>query len=111
MKRFAPPLINSEWVLGEEKRLILLLLQGMQGPVTVNNTIYDVPDILPEMPAFSTIENNDLAAIMTYIRNAWGHHAPPIEAGRVGHIRFRSQGKITPWTAEELSEVSLEEIE
>lgn len=111
MKRFAPPLARSEWVLGEEQRLILLVLQGMQGPVEVNNKVYDVPDILPEMPSFSTLDNNDLAAIMTYIRNAWGNQASPVQASNVGHIRYRSQGKITPWTAEELKVASIEEIQ
>ena len=49
--RFAPPLIGSDWVLGNEKRLVLLVLHGMEGPVEVNGKLYDAPDILPVMPA------------------------------------------------------------
>ncbi|MCB0842052.1 MAG: cytochrome c, partial [Bacteroidetes bacterium] len=102
MNRFAPPLVNSEWVLGDEKRLIYILLHGLEGPVEVNGKLYDAPEILPEMPSFSVLDNGDLAAILTYIRREWGHQADPVTGGRVGHLRYRSQGKITPWKAEDL---------
>lgn len=102
MKRFAPPLKNSEWVTGDDQKLAMLLLHGMQGPVEVNGKKYDSPDILPEMPSFSTLQNKDIAAIATYIRNAWGNAADEITSRTVGSVRFRTQGKITPWTATEL---------
>jgi mono/diheme cytochrome c family protein len=110
MRRFAPPLHNSEWVLGDEKRLSLILLHGMEGPVSVAGKEYNAPEILPVMPSFSTMDNVDLAAIMTYIRREWGHTADPVSAGTVGGIRYRSQGKVTPWRAEELMEVSSEDV-
>lgn len=110
IRRFAPPLRESEWVLGDEKRLSLILLHGMEGPVEVNGKAYDAPEILPVMPSFSTMDNVDLAAIMTYIRREWGHTADPVSAGTVGGIRYRSQGKVTPWKAEELLEVSVEDV-
>lgn len=109
IRRFAPPLRESEWVLGDEKRLSLILLHGMEGPVQVNGKAYDTPEILPVMPSFSTMDNVDLAAIMTYIRREWGHTADPVDAGTVGGIRYRSQGKVTPWRVEELMEISSED--
>ena len=102
MKRFAPPLKKSEWVLGEGYTLAMILLHGMEGPVSVNGKRYDIPEILPSMPSFSTLQNEDIAAISTYIRNSWGHSAPPISSGTIGHIRYRTQGQITPWKASEL---------
>lgn len=102
MKRFAPPLKQSEWVTGDEKKLAMLLLHGMQGPVEVNGKKYNTPDILPEMPSFSTLQNEDIAAIATYIRNAWGNNESEVTSRTVGGIRFRTQGKVTPWTATEL---------
>jgi mono/diheme cytochrome c family protein len=102
MKRFAPPLKQSEWVTGDEKKLAMLLLHGMQGAVEVNGKKYDSPDILPEMPSFSTLQNEDIAAIATYIRNAWGNTGYEVTGRTVGGIRFRTQGKVTPWTAAEL---------
>lgn len=102
ISRFAPPLKNSEWVTGADYRLAMILLHGMEGPVTVNGNKYGIPDILPSMPSFSTLQNEDIAAISTYIRNAWGHSQKPLSAGAVGHIRFRTQGQVTPWKATEL---------
>ncbi len=102
MRRFAPPLKDSEWVNGEDYKLAMILLHGMEGPVEVGGKRYDIPDILPSMPSFSTLQDRDIAAIATYIRNAWGHSNQPVSRGRVTGIRFRTQGKIRPWTAGEL---------
>jgi mono/diheme cytochrome c family protein len=102
IKRFAPPLKQSEWVTGEDYKLVMILLYGMEGPVQVNRKRYDIPDILPSMPSFSTLQNEDIAAIATYIRNSWGNLESQVESGTVGHIRFRTQGKIQPWNSVEL---------
>ena len=102
IERFAPPLRNSEWVLGSEKRLALILTHGMQGPVTVAGKEYDMPAIMPEMPSFSNLDGEKMASIMTYIRNEWGHKASPVDPSSVGMYRIRNQGKIEPWTQEEL---------
>ena len=77
LERFAPPLRESEWVLGNEKKLALILLHGMEGPLEVNGKQYDVPQIMPVMPSLSTIDDRDLAATLTYVRRAWGHQAEP----------------------------------
>ena len=74
----------------------------MEGPVHVDGKRYQTPEILPEMPAFATTPAEDLAAIMTYIRQEWGHRASPVEPGLVGRTRVMGQGKVTPWKEEEL---------
>jgi len=105
MKRFAPPLKNSQWVNGEDYKIAMILLYGMEGPVAVKGKVYDIPDILPAMPSFSTLQDEDLAAIATYVRNSWGNSNPPLSRGLVGGIRFRTQGKIQPWKASELDTI------
>ena len=102
LKRFAPPLVGSEWVLGDEKRLALIVLHGMEGPVQVNGKRYDAPDILPVMPSHSPMDDAALAQILTYIRNEWGNGAPPVTRRTVGMTRVLSQGRVVPWTAAEL---------
>ncbi len=108
LSRFAPPLIGSEWVLGDEKRLSLIILHGMEGPVKVVDKVYDAPEILPVMPAHSTMDDAAIAAILTYIRNAWGNQASAVSRGLVGKTRHTSQGRVVPWTAEELNQHMLE---
>ncbi|ADB39975.1 DUF7133 domain-containing protein [Spirosoma linguale] len=103
LKRFAPPLIGSDWVLGDEKRLSLIVLHGMEGPVEVARRVYDVPDILPVMPSHSTMDDGSITAILMYIRNEWGNNAGPIGKRVVGMTRVTSQGRVVPWTAKELN--------
>ncbi|AQG78822.1 DUF7133 domain-containing protein [Spirosoma montaniterrae] len=102
MPRFGPPLAGSDWVTGDEKRLALILLHGMEGPVKVGKRVYDVPEILPVMPAHSTMDDGSLTAILTYIRNEWGNQAGPMGKRTVGMTRVTAQGRLTPWTAKEL---------
>jgi len=108
LNRFAPPLMGSEWVLGDERRLALLLLHGLEGPVEVAGKVYDAPEILPVMPAHSTMDDGDITAIMTYIRNEWGNNAGPAGRRIVGTTRHTSQGRVMPWTAKELNRHMIE---
>lgn len=108
IKRFGPPLVQSEWVLGDERKLSLILLHGMEGPLEVNGKKYDAPDILPVMPSHSVVDDANIAAILTYIRNEWGHQAGAVARGTVGKTRVSSQGKVVPWTSEELKELALD---
>ena len=102
VNRMGPPLTGSEWVLGDEIRLSLILLHGMEGPLEVAGKKYDAPEILPIMPAHSTMDDASIAAILTYIRNEWGNQAPVISGSTVSSTRHTSQGRVYPWTAPEL---------
>ena len=108
LNRFAPPLVGSEWVLGDEKRLALILLHGIEGPLEVAGKIYDKPDILPVMPGHSTLDDASIASILTYIRNEWGNHARPVSRRTVGTTRLTTQGRVVPWTTKELNKHILE---
>ena len=108
MRRFAPPLVNSEWVLGDERRLVRILLHGLEGPIEVAGQLYDAPEILPVMPSHSVMDDTELASVLTYIRRAWGHTAAPVEPRTVGGIRHTSQGQTAPWTPEALLNLPLD---
>ncbi|GEO11406.1 hypothetical protein SAE01_39020 [Segetibacter aerophilus] len=108
MKRFAPPLAGSDWVVGDEKRLALIVLHGMEGAVEVAGKKYDAPEILPVMPAHSTMDDAAITAILTYIRNEWGNNAGPIGKRTVGTTRNTTQGRVVPWKAAELKKYVLE---
>ena len=89
MARLAAPLRNSTWVLGREDLLARIVLNGLKG------------DLL--MPPMGTLSDQQLAAILTYIRSAWGHDAAPVSPETVAHVRAASAARQTPWTAAELS--------
>lgn len=89
MERLATPLRNSKWVLGREELLIRIVLNGLKGKLL--------------MPPMATLDDGDLAAILTYLRAAWGHRAGPVSAGAVRGARAASAGRLEPWTDGELS--------
>lgn len=110
LNRFGPPLRGSEWVLGDPRRLTLILLHGIEGPLEVAGKRYAEPEILPVMPGHSTLGDRQLSAIVTYIRNEWGNQGGPIARNTVGKTRLTHQGRIMPWTADELN-AHVEEME
>jgi glucose/arabinose dehydrogenase/mono/diheme cytochrome c family protein len=89
MDRLAKPLRNSRWVLGDSELLVRIALNGLKG------------DLL--MPPMSALEDQQLAAILTYIRAAWGHDAEPISTRLVERVRTDTRQRTTPWTAAELA--------
>lgn len=99
----APPLVDSEWVTGPERRLIAITMEGMMGPVTVNGTLYQAPDIQPVMPGIRVnpeVDDEELAAILTYVRNTWGNHAPPVSPEAVAKWR-KEESPRAPFTEKE----------
>jgi len=104
LPRFAPPLTESDWVLGDEKRLSLIILHGIEGPIDVGGKRYDAPEILTVMPAHSTLDDASISSILTYIRNEWGNAARPVSRRLVGMTRVMSQGRVVPWTVKELEQ-------
>jgi mono/diheme cytochrome c family protein len=101
--RMGPPLAGSEWVVGDEVRLALIMLHGLEGPIEVSGKKYDAPEILPVMPSHSTMDDSVIASILTYIRNEWGNEAPPVSGRTVGSTRHLNQGRVYPWSAAELN--------
>jgi mono/diheme cytochrome c family protein/glucose/arabinose dehydrogenase len=101
--RFAPKLAGSEWVIGNEIRLALIVLHGIEGAIEVGGKKYDTPEILPVMPAHSTVDDASITNILTYIRNEWGNNAGPISKNLVGKIRHTTQGRVQPWKVADLN--------
>lgn len=96
----APPLVDSEWVLGSDHRLARIVLQGVNGPISVAGSDYRL-----EMPALATLPDEDIAAALTYIRREWEHTASPVSVETVTKIREETKGRTDLWTAKELMEV------
>lgn len=93
----APPLVDSEWVLGSEARLGRIVLHGVRGPIRVGDKTYEL-----DMPGLGTMDDESLASILTYVRREWGHDGSPIGPEAIRAIRGAAQGREEAWTAEEL---------
>ncbi|MGF1581593.1 MAG: c-type cytochrome [Gemmataceae bacterium] len=109
-EKFGPPLVGSEWVTGDPKVAIRIMLNGITGPIEVDGTTYKSPEILPLMPGLR--HNEDLtdekaADLLTYVRNAWGNEAPPVTAQTVARVRQESANEMTPYEAVALNKFRL----
>ena len=102
VKFLAPPLAGSDWVNGSPARLSRVLFHGLSGPITVSGRRYDIPEIQPVMPPLAALGNTEIAAVLTYIRRAWGNTADPLTPGDINKLRIESQGRTVPWTEAEL---------
>ncbi len=93
----APPLLDSDWVLGKADIPVRILLHGMSGPVVVGGTTWRL-----DMPPLSQLTDEDIAAVLTYTRREWEHTASPVAPADVAKLRATFQGRTKAWTAEEL---------
>ncbi len=94
----APPLVASEWVLGQPERPIRILLQGVGGPISVAGTSWQL-----EMPPLgAALSDADIASVLTYIRREWEHNASPVAPEQVAKLRADYKERTTAWTPEEL---------
>ena len=97
-----PPLVGSEWVLGDTDVLIRILLQGLQGELVVAGKPYN-----GVMPAWARLEDAQIAGVLSYIRSAWGNAAAPIDAAAVAAVRQATAGRAAAWQAAELRQGAL----
>lgn len=98
-----PPLIGDPWVTGNEERLIKLTLHGLWGKIEVNGKVYDPEKGVPPMTAFESLLNDDeVAAVLTYVRNSWGNEAAPVLPETVKRVRAANKERSIFWKPEEL---------
>ena len=97
----APPLVDSEWVLGSEQRLIRVVLHGMRDAITVKGVRYEL-----NMPALAeALDDAQIADSLTYIRREWGHAAAPVLAEAVKTVRALESKREDSWTQAELQKI------
>lgn len=77
-----PPLAGTDWVTGDKKRLIGILLNGLEGSITVNGENY-----INAMPQHSFLSNEEAANVLTYIRQNFGNDASEIKPEEVAAVR------------------------
>lgn len=93
----APPLAGSSWVTGEPGILIRIALQGLYGEIEVNGQRWNLA--MPGQGHNPMLGDEQLADVLTYIRNAWDNTASPIEAALVAKVREATRERQLPWTA------------
>ena len=95
-----PPLANSPWVTGSTERLIKIALHGVGGEMEVLGNTYDA-----EMPGQGALlDDAQMAATLSYVRQAWGNTASPIYADQVKAVRDAHPERTEVWSAAVLAQ-------
>lgn len=77
-----PPLVKTEWVLGDKTRLINIVLKGFTTPIHINGQSYRNP-----MPAHAFLTDTEVANVLTYVRSSFGNKASAVTAAEVKIVR------------------------
>jgi len=77
-----PPLAKSDYLMADKKRSIEVVLNGMQGEVTVNGTKYN-----GVMPPMSHLNDDGIANILSFVRNEWGNSGDAVSEAEVTAVR------------------------
>jgi mono/diheme cytochrome c family protein/glucose/arabinose dehydrogenase len=80
-----PPLHDSIFVHGSPERLIKLTLHGVMGPFELHGKKYDGQ--VPMTPFGGIINDKEMAAVLTYVRNTYGNKASAITPEQVAKVR------------------------
>lgn len=96
-----PPLVGTDWVTGHPQVVSRILINGLNGPIEVLGNTYN-----GNMPAFGPgglgLNNRDIAAVITYIRQEWGNDASEVTQDMIAAYVADYGGRRAPWTASEL---------
>jgi hypothetical protein len=89
-------------VIGSKNRLISILHKGIAGPINVKGALYN-----NNMPAWGDgapvpLKDEQIAAILTYIRSEWGNTADAIQVIDVAAKRKEIASRTSPWGEKEL---------
>jgi len=79
-----PPLAGSEFTNGGSRRMGMIVLKGLQGPVKVKGQQYGSAVM---QPWDKTLTDQKIADVMTYERSDWGNGASPVTAEQIAALR------------------------
>ena len=91
-----PPLAGSDFLMADKDRSISIVLNGLFGPVTVNDVEFN-----GAMPPMNQLSDTEIADILTYVRNSWGNKDDAVSSAEVTAMR---EGGLEARTAESPTE-------
>ncbi|MEO0065632.1 MAG: hypothetical protein RI983_958 [Bacteroidota bacterium] len=82
--RLNPPLAGTVYVNGSKTRLIDIVLKGLSDPIEINGEEYNNP-----MAAHDFLTDQQIADVLTYVRNSFGNKSGPITVQEVKKQRAK----------------------
>jgi mono/diheme cytochrome c family protein len=98
-----PPLAKTEYTTGDARRMIAMILKGVQGPLTVNGAQYN-NIMLPLDMQFPVLKDDaKVADVLNYVRNSFGNDVKePVTPELVTAVRKEFESRTTPWLEADL---------
>jgi mono/diheme cytochrome c family protein/glucose/arabinose dehydrogenase len=98
-----PRLENSQWVTKDDDRLIKIILKGLWGPIEVNGQTFDPAKGVPPMTGFAgLLTDEEVAAVIAYVRNSFGNTAPFVAPEKVRAVREATRERANFYMVDEL---------
>ncbi|MCB4808233.1 c-type cytochrome [Tamlana sp. 62-3] len=107
VESLAPPLIHSEYVSGSSKKLALVLLHGLTGPIHVNKKRFDLNITMPGLGNNSDFTNKDILDVIRYIKNAFSESNTKLTEKDIENLRKVLPSSGSVFTEEELLKLKL----
>ncbi|MGI9240311.1 MAG: DUF7133 domain-containing protein, partial [Verrucomicrobiales bacterium] len=95
-----PPIAGTRWSNGDSDRLIKLTLNGLLGPIEVDGKSY--PGQVPMTPFGQLLNDEEIASVLTYVRNSFGNQVSAIQPDQVKKVREEIKDKVGLFSPEEL---------
>ena len=95
---------TNPWIDGEPDRAIKLVLNGFYGKMTFLGKQYgDVAAGQAAMtPLGQMLKDDEIAGVLTYVRQSWGNNLPPVTPAQVKKVREATKGRTAMYTPEEI---------
>ena len=99
----APPLLDSEYLKTSMEKLGLVLLHGLEGSVTINNTVYNFNGTMPGLIDNTNISDTDLHDIINYITSAFTKKPSSLSIEKIKELRNQKSKSGSEFTEAELN--------
>jgi mono/diheme cytochrome c family protein len=90
-----PPLAGSEFVNGGTRRVGMIVLKGLVGPLKVKGGEFGSAQM---QPWEGTLTDSKIADVLTFIRQEWGNTGGPVAAEGIAALRKELAGRKESWT-------------
>lgn len=97
-----PPLVGSEYVINGTRRPAMIVLKGLEGPLTVKGSHFGTAVM---QPWEKTLTDAKIADVLTYVRSAWGNNASPVTAQQIAALRKELAGRAESWHEPDLQAI------
>ena len=80
--------------------MVRIVLHGLRGKIHVKDQTFEL-----DMPALNVLEDEQIADVLSYVRNEWGQNFSFVDAATVKRIRETTAQREDAWTETDLKKI------